>query len=628
MSAEGPQEPKQSWEKVRLLKTNAGLLWYRTKTGEVVVLDDAAEMERDRQNDEPGTPPQEGYPEFSGRIGTEELPVTDANEIEQKRADLHTLVNNLVDISTDLRTNLVEEIVAAEDDGDLEAIRQGIDQLLKDKRDAARAAGSAAGPAGGAAGGAAGAGAQTVDQLYDETKQKHKDKTARKRAMQRAERDAIAELDAEESAANPLVPKTDDEVFTDIEKAEADRLSKRDLEDRAKKKAKDAFDAAKAAARVQAEQDAQAENAAKVAAELALDKDYYNARFDNLRLHGIIDDTNAVFAQDEVANAQTSEALRERFDTELQGLESRLPENPAPPDHGINAVRNDTEFAQMTVEAIRNIEAVIAVGGNANSLYQRYRKRLRAGDLKQFDTSLARREKLTGKQFGIDYRTMTPAERLRIMNPPPGFANRYTANGRIDRIWMAHDSAKYKDLVPFSMEEIRTDDKKKVLYDRFMKAIEYDNSLKATVEAGQPFDDAQRQLQEYSQYEFTYQYKRAEVLSEMFTPEFTKKLIYQNEFVNSIAVMYGVEKTAAFLKDDVFRIAVEDLGTFDRLALAASRLQHLGSGRFTAMSRGGPRVCAGPRFGHPRQRYWLDSRRGLCQPLYPGDGQARASPVR
>jgi hypothetical protein len=119
-----------------------------------------------------------------------------------------------------------------------------------------------------------------------------------------------------------------------------------------------------------------------------------------------------------------------------------------------------------------------------------------------------------------------------------------------------------------------------------MKAIEYDNSLKATVEAGQPFDDAQRQLQEYSQYEFTYQYKRAEVLSEMFTPEFTKKLIYQNEFVNSIAVMYGVEKTAAFLKDDVFRIAVEDLGTFDRLALAASRLQHLGSGRFTAMSRG------------------------------------------
>ena len=42
--------------------------------------------------------------------------------------------------------------------------------------------------------------------------------------------------------------------------------------------------------------------------------------------------------------------------------------------------------------------------------------------------------------------------------------------------------------------------------------------------------------------------------------------------------MYGTDKTQAFLKEDVFNIAVRDRGTFDRLALAAWNLNNADNG--------------------------------------------------
>ncbi len=141
MSVEGGNEQvNEQWEKLRLLKTKDGTLWYRTRDGKAVVLDDAAEAERDRQQEEPNTPPKDGYPEFSKRIGTEELPITDPNEIEQKRTNIEMFINNIVGIDTDTRTKLMEELVKAEDDDDLNAVREGIDQLLKDKRQEERRA--------------------------------------------------------------------------------------------------------------------------------------------------------------------------------------------------------------------------------------------------------------------------------------------------------------------------------------------------------------------------------------------------------------------------------------------------------------------------------------------------------
>lgn len=509
-----------------------GRIWYRDHTGAAVVLDDAGEAEYNRQQRNPDSEPAEGFPKFSSGTAFEDLPPD--SEFDDTKAAITLEVNNFVDLTADQRTTLLDELAEAEDLADLAAIRVAAEEWVRE----ARAAAGAADGAGAAGGGAAGAGAAAGGGPG---------------AGPRSRADRIA-----------------DEAQREFAQAE-----NRHIKSEAKRQAREQLDA-----------ELKAERETRESAAFAAEKDAYKARFDTLRVHGIIDDTNAVLAQDEVAHMATSEALKARFDAELKGLEMRLPQPPEAPEYGVNAVRNDAEFAQLAVEAIKNIEAVKDVGGNSNALYQRYRKRLRAGDLKQFDAILTKREKVTGKEFGIDYRSMSPAERMRIMNPPPAFANKYVEGGRIDRIWMAHSAEKYKALTPFSMDEINNDPKKKALYERFKMAVEYDNTLKETVDAGMPFDDAQRKLQEYSQYEFTYQYKRAEVLSEMFSPEFTKKLMYQNEFVNSIATMYGVEKTSAFLKDDVFRIAVENLATFDRLALSAWRLNQMGGGRFNAQSRG------------------------------------------
>ncbi|MBP9757290.1 MAG: hypothetical protein KBD06_01695 [Candidatus Pacebacteria bacterium] len=577
MSAEsGPQAPKNDWDKVLLLKNAAGDLWYRTKSGEVVVLDEAAEDELSRQKNQPDTPPADGYPEFSKRLGTEELPVTDPSEVEKMRKDLDVFINNIVDIDTDTRTHFMEEMIAAEDGHDLEVLRAGIQQMLDEKAAAARAAS-----------GAAGAGTSTTPnptktpaEVYAEIKPQEKERLARKRAIEKAKRDAIAELDAEEAANNPPpAPKTPEELFAEKEAEETQRLQKKEIEERAKKRAREKIEAA-----------AKAKTDAEAAVVFAAEKDYYTARFENLRRHGVLNDTNAILAEDEVAHTKTSEELKSRFDDELKGLELRLPENVPPPEAGINAINTNAEFSQLTQEAISNIEAIIEAGGNPNRTYESYRKRFRAADLKYFDAELQGREKAIGKSYDIDYGSMSPADRMRAKNPAPvlpSWAGNYLANTDGTRSWLTHKAEKYGDMHPFSIEEIRTDPKKDQLFGEFMTSVDHNNTILATIADGRPLDSAQQQLLEYCQYEFTYQHKRAEALAEMLTPDFIKQLMKHDDFMRSVTVMYGAEKTHAFLKEDVFNIAVRDRGTFDRLALAAWRLNRMGKESvFTNKSRG------------------------------------------
>ena len=76
---------KANFENVRLRMTSdMSQSWYQDKDGNVVILDDAADEERDRQQREPNTPPAPGYPKFSTTVAIEDIPLASGQQPEDK----------------------------------------------------------------------------------------------------------------------------------------------------------------------------------------------------------------------------------------------------------------------------------------------------------------------------------------------------------------------------------------------------------------------------------------------------------------------------------------------------------------------------------------------------------------
>lgn len=99
MSVENPSGPESSDKGVTINNTADGTLWYLDKDQKVVILDDAAEMERERQGREPDSDPAEGYPKFNGRMRSKELPAGTPNNNEVLSDDARAHIQENIRIS-------------------------------------------------------------------------------------------------------------------------------------------------------------------------------------------------------------------------------------------------------------------------------------------------------------------------------------------------------------------------------------------------------------------------------------------------------------------------------------------------------------------------------------------------
>lgn len=131
MSTEGVPQNKdeiKSEKTVQLMMTRAGDHWYRDGDGNVVEFDDATEAELKRQELEPDSEPAEGFPLFSKRVNTMEIPT---EGFAQKQAELRTLIENLVDIPEKDRKRFAQQFERATDEKAVDKVRKNIDRFLE-----------------------------------------------------------------------------------------------------------------------------------------------------------------------------------------------------------------------------------------------------------------------------------------------------------------------------------------------------------------------------------------------------------------------------------------------------------------------------------------------------------------
>ncbi len=314
--------------------------------------------------------------------------------------------------------------------------------------------------------------------------------------------------------------------------------------------------------------------AEKVAA-LQAQKDKLLTRFEALRAAKVITDEFAMDMIRDIEAAKSVEALNADAAGKADYYEKQLPDKPERPANSRKrSYESSPEVRARAQLAADEVRDAILAGINPDIAYLNRRMSLRVGDLNLFDSMLQEHERTLGAPLGITYGSTTPADRLRnVVQPPPippAWEGNYLAETDGSRNWFDHDSKKYGDLKPFSLEAIRTDPFKQQLFGEFKAAVDPSRDIYETIADNKPLDDAQRKFLEYCQFEFTYQFNRAERLREALTPETLERLAENSPFLKSTLVMMGTEKLHEFFQKDLFHLAVQNRGMFDRYEQAAN----------------------------------------------------------
>jgi hypothetical protein len=225
---------------------------------------------------------------------------------------------------------------------------------------------------------------------------------------------------------------------------------------------------------------------------------------------------------------------------------------------------------------------------------------LRGEQIKMFDAQLKEEESLLGIPLGIHFGEATPAERLRKTSVPPhappeqptipkapgqdallpSWAGGYLSGDRDLEGWRKRGARLYGDLVPFTIDAIRSDAHREKLFGEFMMAVDPSQKILDTIAANEPLSESQRDFLEYCQYEFTFQYGRAERIKNELSAADFRALMRYDKLLDQTAHMSGHEKLLSVMKQDIFHLAVHDKATFQRLNDAVRELKHQSARRF------------------------------------------------